>query len=71
LPLDFSKCLIFQCFLFLLQKWDKFLPLQNQRLMNLTPCDRLQTNGLQKGPLALPALFLFLHCPHTVSSLTS
>jgi hypothetical protein len=33
--------LIFQCFLFLLQKWDKFLPLQNQRLMNLTPCDRL------------------------------
>jgi hypothetical protein len=41
LPLDFSKCLIFQCFLFLLQKWDKFLPLQNQRLMNLTPCDRL------------------------------
>jgi hypothetical protein len=25
----------------LLQKWDKFLPLQNQRLMNLTPCDRL------------------------------
>jgi hypothetical protein len=26
----------------LLQKWDKFLPLQNQRLMNLTPCDRLQ-----------------------------
>jgi hypothetical protein len=42
LPLDFSKCLIFQCFLFLLQKWDKFLPLQNQRLMNLTPCDRLR-----------------------------
>jgi hypothetical protein len=34
--------LIFQCFLFLLQKWDKFLPLQNQRLMNLTPCDRLR-----------------------------
>jgi hypothetical protein len=26
----------------LLQKWDKFLPLQNQRLMNLTPCDRLR-----------------------------
>jgi hypothetical protein len=27
----------------LLQKWDKFLPLQNQRLMNLTPCDRLRS----------------------------
>jgi hypothetical protein len=46
LPLDFSKCLIFQCFLFLLQKWDKFLPLQNQRLMNLTPCDRLRYKSM-------------------------
>jgi hypothetical protein len=34
--------LILQSFLFLPQKCDKFLPFQNQWLMNLTPCDRLR-----------------------------
>jgi len=33
--------LIFQCFLFLLLKQGKFLRLENQWVVNLTPCDRL------------------------------
>jgi len=38
--------LIFQCFLFLLLKQGKFLRLENQWVVNLTPCDRLQLLGI-------------------------
>jgi hypothetical protein len=38
----------------LLQKWDKFLPLQNQRLMNLTPCDRLRISTTRDASTDIP-----------------
>ena len=57
MPIDFAKCLIFQCFLFLLLKQGKFLRLENQWVVNLTPCDRLpQKSDKERIAMHLEAL---------------